>query len=84
MLEIFVLVLLCLLGFAGAAPWVILLGTAGLCIGPFSIEWGMLKKRPLVPFDRKVMTFFLGAVGNGLFASGLSYFSGVAGRAILG
>jgi hypothetical protein len=30
----------------------------------------MLKERPFVPFDRKIMTFFLGAAGNGLFASG--------------
>ena len=30
----------------------------------------MLKERPFVPFDRKIMTFFLGAAGTGLFASG--------------
>lgn len=78
------LVLVCLLGFAGGGPWVILIGTVGLCIGPFYNQWETLKGRSSVPFDRKIALFFLGAAGNAIFASGLAYFAGVAGRAMMG
>jgi hypothetical protein len=85
MLEYLVIFLVGLIGMAGGALWVVLLGALGLSLGPWFDQWKMLKGRPLVPLDTNVARLVAATYGNALAACGASYLAGYfLGRVFLG
>jgi len=75
------IVVCCIMGYARGPLWLAVVGGALFWV-PSMVELILLKQRhPSVPTNWKVLSFYLGALGNGMCAAVAGYFMGFGWRA---